>query len=174
MGDIGLDALILNAFYQKLKSLGSFTREELDLHWRVNNLSPILLIQSCLEALKTQKGSIVYVGSTSDERVHPGYAAYGASKAHMRAFVHHAAADLGQLGIRINVVSPGCVNTPAIQVAINAMGDGGREEARDLLQRIPMENRWADPSEIAEAIWFSIIGPRYFHGGDLRVDGGIY
>lgn len=170
----GLDALVLNAFYQKTQPVADFTREELDKHWRINNLSPILLIQSCLEALKKQRGAVVYVGSVSDERASPGYAAYGASKAYMLAFVRHAATELGPLGVRINVVSPGCVDTPALQIAIDALGEDGQAAAEALCQRIPLDQRWAAPSEIAEAIWFAVTGPRYFHGRDLRVDGGIY
>ena len=39
-------------------------------------------------------------------------------------------------------------------------------------QSIPIEKRFARPEEIAEAIWFALAGPRYFHGEDIRIYGG--
>lgn len=169
----GLDALVLNAFYQKIRPAHELSREELDSHWRINNLSPVLLIKACYQHLLRTKGAIVYVSSIMDERVGRGYAAYGASKAYMRTFVRQAALDFGPDGVRINVVSPGCIRTDALERAIEALGPNARGEADALLKTIPQEQRWGEPSEIAEAIWFAVTGPRYFHGRDLRIDGGL-
>lgn len=167
----GLDALVLNAFYQKIKPAHELSREELDSHWRINNLSPVLLMQACMPLLRQRRGSIVYVSSIMDDRSEPGYAAYGASKAYMRSFIRHAAYDFGPLGVRINGISPGAVRTEALDKAIEIDG----RAAHDLLmRRIPMENRAGEPREVAEAIWFAATGPRYFHGRDLRLDGGLY
>jgi NAD(P)-dependent dehydrogenase (short-subunit alcohol dehydrogenase family) len=169
----GLDGLVLNAFYQKIAPAHELTREDLELHWRINNLSPVLLMQACMPLLQKRRGSIVYVGSVMDDRSEPGYAAYGASKAYMRSFIRHAACDFGPLGVRINGVSPGVVRTKALDRSFEASGGDIQETHELLMGRIPMENRAAEAREIAEAIGFAITGPRYFHGRDLRVDGGI-
>lgn len=170
----GLDALVLNAFYQKIKPAHELTREEWDNHWRINCLSPTLLIKACMPLLKSSAGSIVYVGSVMDERAEPGYAAYGAGKAFMKSFIRHAACDFGPLGVRINGVSPGAVRTEALERAIHAAGPEGNEIFRELKQRIPMDNRVCEPREVAETIWFAATGPRHFHGRDLRIDGGLF
>jgi NAD(P)-dependent dehydrogenase (short-subunit alcohol dehydrogenase family) len=169
----GLDALVLNAFYQKIRPAHELSREELEMHWRVNNLSPILMIRACHPKLLRNKGAVVYVSSIMDERVSPGYAAYGASKAYMRTFVRQAALDFGPEGVRINTISPGCIRTEALEKAAEACGTDARAALDALRESIPHEKRWGEPSEIAAAIWFAVTGPRYFHGRDLRVDGGL-
>lgn len=169
----GMDALVLNAFYQKIKPAQELTAEDLNQHWKVNNLSPIMLVNASFAKLQECRGAVVYVSSIMDERLAPGYAAYGASKAYMKAFVRHAALDYGPQGVRINVVSPGLVRTDALQRAIDVEGLEGRAKSEEMLRQVPMENRCAEPAEIAEAIWFAITGPRYFHGRDLRIDGGF-
>lgn len=170
----GLDALVLNAFYQKLKPAQDLTRAELDSHWRINNLSPVVLMQTCMPFLRQRQGSIVYVGSVMDDRAEPGYAAYGASKAYMRSFIRHAACDFGPLGVRINAVSPGAIRTDALDRVIANGGEDGRAAHEVLMRRIPLENRCGHAAEVAESIWFAATGPRYFHGRDLRLDGGLY
>jgi 2-hydroxycyclohexanecarboxyl-CoA dehydrogenase len=170
----GLDALVLNAFYQKIKPAQDFTQEDLEQHWRINNLSPILLMQACISRLQQRSGSIVYVSSIMDTRLQAGYAAYGASKAYMNCFVKQAAQDFGPLGVRINAVSPGPVRTDALERAIDALGSDGRRQLDDMLEKIPMEQRLAEPREVAESVWFAVTGPRAVHGCNLRIDGGLY
>ena len=170
----GLDALVLNAFYQKIKPAQDFTREELDQHWRVNNLSPILLMQACMSRLQKRKGSIVYISSIMDTRLQGGYAAYGASKAYMNCFVKQAAHDFGPLGVRINAVSPGPVRTEALERAFASLGTDARRQFDEMLEKTPMEQRLTEPHEVAESVWFAVNGPRAIHGSDLRIDGGLY
>lgn len=170
----GIDALVINAFYQKLGPAHELTRGDWEMHWRVNCLSPVLLIKACMPLLRQRLGSIVHVGSVMDERAEPGYAAYGAGKAFMRSYVRHAACDFGPLGVRINSVSPGVVRTAALDRAVEAGGPEGKKAAEALLQRIPMEHRKCEPREVAETIWFAATGPRQFHGRDLRIDGGLF
>lgn len=170
----GLDALVLNAFYQKIQPAQDFDAETLNRHWTINNLSPILMMNALTPSLKQAQGSVVYVSSIMDQRRNPGYAAYGASKAYMKCFFQQAAHDFGPLGIRLNVVSPGATMTEAMEAAIEAEGPDGQAIYEDMLTKIPMEQRCASPGEIAETIWFAVTGPRYLHGADLRVDGGMY
>lgn len=82
----------------------------------------------------------------------------------------HAARELGYDGIRINVVTPGGTNTPLMEEVGKLFSE---EHKRARLAGIPMEQRWADAREVGEAIHFALFGPRYFHGADLRIDGGI-
>lgn len=169
--DEGLFGLVTNAAIEILKPAMTFTREELEHTWRLNILTPILLMQECYEPLKAASGSIVHVGSTADFVPNAMYSIYGGSKAFMNSFAKHAAQEMGFDGVRINVVSPGATDTPLMQSLIDA-GQWSAEQIAQFKQSIPIEQRFARPREVAEAVWFALAGPRFFHGGDIRINGG--
>lgn len=54
-----LDALVLNAFYQKIQPAHTFDAETLNRHWTINNLSPILTMNALTPALKEAGGAVV-------------------------------------------------------------------------------------------------------------------
>src|SRR5438132_308783 len=65
-----------------------------------------------LEELKTAKGSVVNVTSIAGSRVHPfAGAAYATSKAALAALTREMASDFGQLGVRVNAIAPGEIDT---------------------------------------------------------------
>lgn len=167
----GLFGLVSNASYQVLKDAVDFSEQELQQTMQVNILSPILLIQFFYPYLKKAKGNIVHVGSISDTKRDRHYSLYGGSKAFMTAFVGHAAQEMGFDGVRINVVSPGATDTPLIR-RMTSDGNWDLEELQKFKQSIPIEQRYGYAEEIAEAIYFTLAGPRYFHGEDLRIYGG--
>ena len=112
--------------------------------------------------------AIVATASTSAFGGDPGNFAYNASKAAVVNLVRAAAMDYGCQGIRVNAVAPGPVETgmtsrlqqmPAIHQA--------------MARRIPLQ-RWGQPSELAEAVWFlSSPAASFVHGVTLAVDGGL-
>src|SRR5437016_8093405 len=84
--------------------------------WRhvfgVNFFAPILLARGLLEELKAAKGSVVNVTSIAGSRVHPfAGAAYATSKAALAALTREMASDFGPLGIRVNAIAPGEIDT---------------------------------------------------------------
>src|SRR3954451_2430243 len=80
--------------------------------FRVNFLSPIMLARGLLEELKTAKGSVVNVTSIAGSRVHPfAGAAYAPSKAALAALTREMASDFGPLGVRVNAIAPGEIDT---------------------------------------------------------------
>ncbi|MBI3920346.1 MAG: SDR family oxidoreductase [Armatimonadetes bacterium] len=165
----GLFGLVNNAACEPLKRVRDFTRQDLDSVWQTNMLGPILLIQTCYPYLLKAGGSVVNVSSISDHEHYETYSVYGASKAFLNSFSRHAAKELGREGIRINVVSPGGVDTALMRETV-------RQFPAELIERetqaIPIEQRWAKPEEVAETIYFALTGPKYLHGADLRVHGG--
>src|SRR5665213_720338 len=76
----GLDGLVNNAAAEILHRVEDFPLEDIDTLYRVNCLAPIVLIQLCLPALKKVHGSIVNIGSISDNRIAPLYSVYGSTK----------------------------------------------------------------------------------------------
>ena len=79
---------------------------------QVNFLAPIMLARGLLDELKAAKGSVVNVTSIAGSRVHPfAGAAYSTSKAALAALTREMAADFGPLGIRVNAIAPGEIDT---------------------------------------------------------------
>jgi NAD(P)-dependent dehydrogenase (short-subunit alcohol dehydrogenase family) len=167
----GLFGLVNNAAVEILKPFNEFTRDDLELTWRVNMLAPILMTQACYPFLKIARGSIVNISSTADRTYERLYSVYGASKAFLNGLSCHAAREFGFDGVRINVISPGGVDTPLMREVLES-GVFDPEETRKEMQRIPIEQRWATIEEIAQAALFALEGPGYLHGADLRVHGG--
>ena len=112
-------------------------------------------------------GSMVFVGSLSGESVVPNQGLYGASKAALHHLVRSAAHELGPAGVRVNVVSPGFVQTPRLKAALPGM----------LWEKIAVTNpmrRVAQPEDIAKVIlFFASDLSAYVTGTVLPVDGGI-
>ena len=80
--------------------------------FQVNFFAPIMLARGLLDELKAAKGSVVNVTSIAGSRVHPfAGAAYATSKAALAALTREMAADFGPLGIRVNAIAPGEIDT---------------------------------------------------------------
>lgn len=169
--DEGLDGLVNNAAAEILHRVEAFPLADIETMLRVNCVAPIVLIQLCLPALKKVRGSVVNVSSIADQHASPMYSVYGGTKAFLNSFTKHAAKELGFDGVRINLVTPGGTDTPLMDFIIAK--HFGAEEIRKVHASIPIEQRWGRPEEIADAVWFALAGPRYLHGADIRVDGGV-
>src|SRR5215469_1663538 len=110
--------------------------------FRVNFFAPIVLARGLLDELKAAKGSVVNVTSIAGSRVHPfAGAAYATSKAALAALTREMAADFGGLGIRVNAIAPGEIDT--------AMLSPGTEK---IVEHIPM-HRLGTPDEVAKIIY---------------------
>jgi len=168
----GLWGLVSNAAVEILKPVTDYTFEDIIMTTSVNIISPIMLFQACHPYLKKVKGSIVQVGSIADFKREARYSLYGGSKAFMKSFIGHAGQELGFDGIRINLVSPGSTETEMMKEMRDVKKMWPKEHIEQFLKSIPIEQRNATPEEIAEAIYFALAGPRYFHGDDLRIYGG--
>ena len=80
--------------------------------FQVNFFAPIMLARGLLDELKAAKGSVVNVTSIAGSRVHPfAGAAYATSKAALAALTREMAADFGEVGIRVNAIAPGEIDT---------------------------------------------------------------
>ncbi|WP_342642960.1 SDR family NAD(P)-dependent oxidoreductase [Rhodoligotrophos ferricapiens] len=130
--------------------------------FQVNLFAPIMLGRGLLDELKAAKGAIVNVTSIAGSRVHPfAGAAYATSKAALFALTREMAHDFGPLGIRVNAISPGEIDTSILSP--------GTEK---LIEDIPM-HRLGKPEEVAKAIYFLCTdASSYVNGAELHINGG--
>ena len=88
--------------------------------------------------------------------------AYAASKAALSTLTRELASDLGNLGIRVNAVSPGEIKTEMLSLAT----------ADEMIHDIPM-HRLGDVEEVASAIYFLCCGSAsYINGAEIEINGG--
>jgi enoyl-[acyl-carrier protein] reductase III len=148
-------------------------RQSLELtakHWDwvlSTNARPLLL--GCKEAasLMPPGGRVIAVSSLGSQRVIPGYAAIGVSKAALEALVRYLAVELAPRGIAVNAVSAGAVDTDVWRLVPD--GDAALAAIR---ARTP-SGTLVTPEAVAEVVWF-LASPAAdgIHGQTLVVDGG--
>ena len=163
-----LDALVNNAgISPKAPGGGRLNTIDTDLMtwghvFHVNFFAPIVLARGLREELSTAKGAVVNVTSIAGSRVHPfAGAAYATSKAALKALTREMAHDFGPLGVRVNAIAPGEIETSILSP--------GTEKIVDTL---PLR-RLGQPSEVADVIWFLCSAQSsYVTGTEIEVNAG--
>jgi NAD(P)-dependent dehydrogenase (short-subunit alcohol dehydrogenase family) len=145
--------------------LGNVTEEVYTKTFDVNVKGTIFTVQKALPLL-ADGGSIIMTGSIAGVKAIPGMSVYSASKAAIRSLARTWTMELKSRNIRVNVISPGSIDT--------ATFDGVPQEVRDgLTQQIPM-GRFGTSEEIASAALFlASADSTYITGTELFVDGGF-
>lgn len=116
--------------------------------------------------------SVIFTCSVAHERGRPGDPLYSASKAAVRNLARTLAADdeVIQKRIRVNVVSPGTIQTPLTKQDTQEMDDAINAYVQSA---VPMQ-RWGQPEEVAKAVLFlASSDSSYLTGGEIAVDGGL-
>ncbi len=162
-----LDILIANAGSGEFVPLGAYTEEHLDRTFAVNVKGTAFTVQKALPLLPPH-AAIVVMGSITSVQGTPAFGAYAASKAALRSFVRTWSAELKDRHIRVNMVSPGIVPTPAY----DALGLTATV-LEPSIGKIPL-GRLGTTTEIAKAIAFLASSDSdYVAGAELFVDGGL-
>ena len=163
-----IDALVNNAGIAVFKPLLETTFEEWQRVLAVNLNGPFLCTQACAPVmLKNGGGAVVNITSISGLRASALRVAYGTSKAALDHLTKQQAAELGNLGIRVNAVAPGPVDTAMAKQVHTA------DIRADYHDAIPL-NRYGTEQEIAEAVVFLCSdAASYINGQTLAVDGGF-
>src|SRR5271154_2771338 len=130
--------------------------------FQVNFFAPIMLARGLLDELTAAKGSVVDVTSIAGPRVHPfSRAAFAPSEPALAARPREMAADFGSLGVRVNAIAPGEIDT--------AMLSPGTEK---IVEVIPM-HRLGTPDEVAKIIYVLCTDTAsYVNGAEIHINGG--
>jgi NAD(P)-dependent dehydrogenase (short-subunit alcohol dehydrogenase family) len=169
-----LDAVVANAASGHHSVLGSITDEEFDLTFNINVKGVLHTVQKALPLLKPG-GVITIIGSTAS--IHPPYGMglYGGAKAAIRNFLRSWIQDTKGSGIRMNVLSPGAVDTQSLRDALaKAFGPDGVDAQIKVMGEGSPIGRIAAPREIAKVtVFLASDDASFIHGAELFVDGGM-
>lgn len=167
----GVDIYMANAGVNTITHSSHVSEAEFDEQFAINTRGVFFGVQRIAPILR-EGASVILTGSIASDRYMDGHAVYAGSKAALLAFARTWAIELKSRRIRVNVLSPGPVNTPILDKL------GLPPESRALLEKnvsdaIPL-GRLGEPGELGDAALFLASDASSFITGiNLRVDGGM-
>ncbi len=161
-----IDVLTANAGIYEAVPFGEITEEHFDKTFDTNVRGLFFAVQKALPLL-TAGSSVILIGSIASIKGFPALSVYSATKAAVRSFARSWTADLKGRGIRVNVLSPGNVETPGLSTLMT------NEEKISAAALIPL-GRIGTPDDLGKAALFlASDGSAYVTGIELFVDGGL-
>ncbi len=165
-----LDILVNNAGIEKRAPFAEVTEADYDAVLGVNLRGVFFTTQAFVHHVQARGGGgvVVNVSSVHEELPFPHFSSYAASKGGLKMLMRNLAIELATLGIRVNNIAPGAVQTP-INAALMAQPD----MLKALLANIPLK-RLGTPEDVANAAAFLVSDEAaYITGTTLYVDGGL-
>ena len=166
----GLDILVNNAGIQRQAPFWDVTEVDFDQVMAVNFKGAFFAAQAFTRYLRAagRPGRIINISSVHEDIAFPNFAAYSASKGAMRMMARTLAVELGPLGITINNIAPGAIETPINSALLN---DRGKLQA--LLTQIPV-GRLGQVEDVAGlAAFLASDDAAYVTGATFYIDGGL-
>lgn len=165
-----LDIVFANAGIPGNTPVGATTLETFESIIRTNLTSVFFTVQAALPHLN-DNASIILNGSVISVLGNPGYSAYAATKAGVRAMARVMASELSPRGIRVNVVAPGAARTPIWNGAAPTAEAFAALEKR--IAGVTPLGRIAEPDHIAKTVLFlASDDAAHVQGQEIFVDGG--
>ncbi|MDW7771739.1 MAG: enoyl-[acyl-carrier-protein] reductase FabL [Desulfobulbaceae bacterium] len=161
-----LDILVSNAASGVLKPAMELTTRHWNWAMDINARALLTLAQHAVPMME-RGGRIMAVSSLGAVRAVPNYTVVGASKAALESLIRHLAVELGPMGILVNTISAGVVDTDALKKFPNR-----KEIISTSLARTPL-GRLTLPEDVADLALFLCSGlATMIHGQTIVVDGG--
>ena len=165
-GRIKLDVLYLNAGIAKFDELAKATEADFDAQFNTNVKGVYFTLQKFIPLLN-EGASVLFTSSTVATSANLGSSIYAATKGALTKIAQVAANELAPRKIRVNIVSPGPIQTEGLEKAVPS------KEDQAYLQSATALNRFGKPSEIAGAVlYLASEEAAFISGTELMVDGG--
>jgi NAD(P)-dependent dehydrogenase (short-subunit alcohol dehydrogenase family) len=169
--NIRLDAVFINAGVVRLAPLDAVEEQTWDETFNTNVKGPYFLLKA-LTPLLSSGAAVVLNGSINAHIGMPSSSVYSASKAALISLARTLSAELLGRGVRVNVVSPGPVQTPIFR-DLGVSAEQLLEIGASILAQIPLK-RLGTPEEIAAAVlYLSSAESAFIVGTELVIDGGM-
>lgn len=166
-----LDIYIANAGVINLSPFDKVTVEDYDRHFAVNTRGVFFGVQAILPVMR-DGGSIIVTSSLAATRPLDAHVVYAGSKAAVAAFARNWATELQQRRIRVNVLSPGPVDTPILGKL--GVTESERPKFEGMMAGMIPAGRLGDARELAQAALFlGSDASSFVNGIELHVDGGM-
>ena len=165
-----IDIVFANAGLAQRAPFGTVEERFFDLHFDANVKGVFFSVQKALPFMN-DGGSIILTGSIADIKGFPAMSVYSATKAAVRSFARTWINDLRDRRMRVNVLSPGHIDTPILEDL--QQGEALTKMKKEMANNVPL-GRLGDPDEIAKAVTFLASDEAsYISGTELYVDGGV-
>jgi len=169
-----LDTIVANAAVGEHAPIGSITEKQFDTMVNTNFKGVLFMVQSAIP-LMNAGGTIILIGSTGSVAPPAGMSVYSAIKAALKMMMRSIMQDIKGSGIRINLLSPGAVDTISLRDSLSKAA--GIDEVDGMVSAMaknsPIE-RIGKPQEIAKvASFLASDDSSYINGIELFVDGGL-
>jgi NAD(P)-dependent dehydrogenase (short-subunit alcohol dehydrogenase family) len=166
-----LDIVFANAGIAKPRPLAEIDAAHIDEQLGVNVKGVLYTVQKTLPLLR-KPASVILTASTVAELGTAGMSVYAATKAAVRSLARSLSAELASQGVRVNVVSPGPIETP-IYGKLGLPDAAVQAWAGEIIAKVPL-GRFGQAHEVAKAVLFlASDDSSYMLGENILVDGGM-
>ena len=166
-----IDVLFANAGWGELAPLAAATEAHFDKTFDLNAKGTFFTVQKALPLFR-DGGSIILTSSVANVRGDMAFTAYAAAKAAVRCFARGWTVELKDRRIRVNSMSPGPIETPALE-KVGLTAEQVEQAVASFASQVPLGRR-GKPEEVAAAVLFLASDESSFVTGvDLAVDGGM-
>jgi len=171
-----IDVLVNNAGMGMFTPFSETDEKTLDAHLNLNVKAPYMLTQKLLHSLIENKGNVINISSYFANRMLQGRTttAYSLTKGAVNSFTKSLAFELGPLGVRVNAIAPGSVETPLLSRNLQNLSEEKQQEFHKMVKNIYPLGKIGSPSDIGHAATFLASDQAsWITGTILSVDGGL-
>lgn len=171
-----IDILVNNAGIARFTPFEACEEAELDQHINLNLKAPFLLTQGLLPGLIRAQGAVINISSYFAKRMLADRpcSAYSASKGAIESLTKALAFELGPIGVRVNAIAPGTIDTPMVQRNLQALSNDQRAAFVNRIKNLYPLGRLGQAHDVARMVVFLASDQaEWITGASLAVDGGL-